>query len=263
MKQNSIKFSILTIAFLAFNSCTKVIEIELKEADSQYVVVGNINKGEYASVSLTKSIAFSAKNQYPAVTAAVVTLSDSEGNKETLTETKSGIYEGKNIIGKSGVTYNLEIKHAGKTITSSSKMPEATVLEDIEAIPSNFGGGEEFEVLPIFTNLINVRNYYRYRQYINGREDASIYVTEDLLNDGKINARPISGSVDVMKGDTVRLQLIDIDKNIYGYFFSLGQNTGDGPGGGATPANPVSNLSGGALGYFSAQTVTEKTKIVE
>ena len=262
MKYNIIKISFLATAFLAFNSCEKVIEIELNEADSQYVVVGNINKGEYANVSLTKSIGFSAENKYPAVTAAVVTLSDSEGNKETLTETKSGLYEGKSIKGKSGLTYTLDIKHAGKTIVSTSKMPDLTVLNDIKAIPSGFSA-ERFNILPLYTNTLNVRNYYRYRQYINGKEDKSILVTDDIINDGKVNARPLFSREKITKGDTIRIQLLDIDENMYNYFYSLGQSSGEGPGGGATPTNPVTNLSGGALGYFSAQAVNEKTKIIE
>ncbi len=265
MKYNIIKLSFLAIAFLTLNSCEKVIEIKLNEADSQYVVLATINKGEYANVSLTKSVGFSAENKYPAVTAAVVTLSDSEGNKETLTETKPGIYEGKNLKGKSGLIYNLEIKHAGKTITSTSKMPDLTVLNDIKALPSNLGGigGDVYNIFPLYTNAINVRNYYRYRQYINGKEDKSILVTDDIVNDGKLNARPIFSREQIMKGDTVRVQLIDIDENIYNYFYSLGQSSGEGPGGGSTPANPVSNLSGKALGYFSAQAVSEKTLVIK
>lgn len=262
MKYNIIKISFLAIAFSTFNSCEKVIEIELNEADSQYVVVGNINKGEYASISLTKSIGFSAENKYPAVTAAVVTLTDSEGNKETLMETKPGVYEGKNIKGKSGVTYTLDIKHTGKTITSTSKMPDLTVLNDIKAIPSGFSA-ERFNILPLYTNALNVRNYYRYRQFINDKEDKSILVTDDNINDGKVNARPLFSREAIAKGDTIRIQLIDIDENMYNYFYSLGQSSGEGPGGGATPANPVSNLSGGALGYFSAQAVSEKIIIVK
>jgi hypothetical protein len=43
--------------------------------------------------------------------------------------------------------------------------------------------------------------------------------------------------------------MMNIDKNVYTYFNNL---TGDGFDNSATPANPKSNISGGALGYFSA-----------
>jgi hypothetical protein len=41
---------------------------------------------------------------------------------------------------------------------------------------------------------------------------------------------------------------------------SLHLNGGDG-GNIATPANPVTNITGGVLGYFSAQTTNRKTVV--
>lgn len=43
-----------------------------------------------------------------------------------------------------------------------------------------------------------------------------------------------------------------IDKSVYDYFSSLNKLSAGGINSSATPANPVSNVSGGALGYFSA-----------
>jgi hypothetical protein len=52
-----------------------------------------------------------------------------------------------------------------------------------------------------------------------------------------------------------------IDKGAYDYFYSLDQITSTN-GNSATPANPVSNISGGALGYFSAHTVRKATAVI-
>lgn len=41
-----------------------------------------------------------------------------------------------------------------------------------------------------------------------------------------------------------------VDKAVNLYFVSMSQTNGES----ATPANPVSNIAGGALGYFSAYT---------
>src|SRR5258708_12937055 len=52
-----------------------------------------------------------------------------------------------------------------------------------------------------------------------------------------------------------------IDKNMYKYWYSMDQSsTGDG---GTTAANPVTNVVGGALGYFSAHTSQTKTILVK
>jgi len=47
------------------------------------------------------------------------------------------------------------------------------------------------------------------------------------------------------------------DAAVYKYWYSLNDGA-TGTGQSASPANPVTNISGGALGYFSAQTVRTK-----
>ena len=47
----------------------------------------------------------------------------------------------------------------------------------------------------------------------------------------------------------MRIEIDHIDEKVYNYWFSLSQNVNDAT---AAPANPVTNLSNGALGYFSA-----------
>ena len=54
----------------------------------------------------------------------------------------------------------------------------------------------------------------------------------------------------------------NIDPVVYKYWFSLSQNaTGETQS--ASPANPVSNIKGGALGYFSAHTISTKSIIAQ
>ena len=56
-------------------------------------------------------------------------------------------------------------------------------------------------------------------------------------------------------GDTITLQLMSIDLPAYDYFRTLisGQSAG---------ANPVSNISGGCLGYFMASGITHADTVV-
>jgi len=46
-----------------------------------------------------------------------------------------------------------------------------------------------------------------------------------------------------------------VDKKVFTYWYSLSQQGGNGFANSATPSNPTSNISNGALGYFSAHTV--------
>ena len=53
-----------------------------------------------------------------------------------------------------------------------------------------------------------------------------------------------------------------IDNAVYKYWFSLNQSA-TGTSQSASPANAVSNISGGALGYFSVHTVESKTVVAD
>ncbi len=64
------------------------------------------------------------------------------------------------------------------------------------------------------------------------------------------------------QNDTVLLKMYCVDKNIYNYFFTLAAVTGNNNFRSASPANPNSNISNGALGYFSAHTISQKKIVV-
>jgi len=53
-----------------------------------------------------------------------------------------------------------------------------------------------------------------------------------------------------------------IDENVFKYFFELRQLLNANPFNEATPANPDTNLTNGALGYFSAHTIQSKSLTV-
>jgi hypothetical protein len=77
-------------------------------------------------------------------------------------------------------------------------------------------------------------------------------VSSDRLLDGtKITVSPGFNQAELVTGDSVLVSLECIDKNVYTYFRTASQ-TGNQS---TTVSNPVSNISNGALGYFSAYTV--------
>ena len=94
---------------------------------------------------------------------------------------------------------------------------------------------------------------------LNGREIPNVLVFEDRLSDGRYIEQPLfNDSAYLQPGDTLQMSMYCVDKNVYSYLFSLISVTGNNSFQSATPANPISNISNGALGYFSAHTVTRK-----
>ncbi len=117
-----------------------------------------------------------------------------------------------------------------------------------------------------YSDPADVANFYRYKLSINNRQVQSLYYSDDDLRDGNTVEQRLFffGNDDdeddeLEAGDVVEVEMQSIDQGAYNYFFSLDQTLEQSA---AAPANPVSNISGGALGYFSAHTVQIKSIVV-
>ncbi len=263
-------FSLMLATSLFLVACQQEIEIDLNEAEPKVVIIGEVNdQTNIQTVTIHKTVNFDAPNEYPAVKGALVTLADDAGNSEVLTEESDGIYQTQNFEGVVGRTYTLTVKSEDQTFTSQSKMPASVAFLGIRFVKQgqSFGppqGGQSdttYLPFPLFIDPAEAQNQYRFIQTVNGKEDKSFIVRNDNLNNGGMNQQPLfSFGVSIEKNDTLRVDMLNIDKNVYQYFYELNQTSGQGPGGGTTPANPTSNISNGAMGYFSAQ--SRQTQIV-
>lgn len=257
---NRICFFII-LAFVFFvSSCTKVINIDLKDSEPQYVIEGEVNKGDSIhTISITQSVLFSATNMFPTVSGATVILSDDQNNSEVLTEFTPGKYKTAHLIGVEGRTYTLTVQIGDKIFSSSSTMPQQVNLEMIYFFDDTFGNQGGKIAIPIRQDPAGVQNNYkfdvfvsRYKNNKGWERDSAILIQNDDFSDGVITQEPLFGTLGAFyPNDTCRFIMTCIDKNVYKYFYSLSLNQ---QGGAATPANPVTNISGGCLGYFAAQT---------
>jgi hypothetical protein len=268
MKYTFLKISFLIASLFSFNACTKIIEVDLNSVDPQFVIEGEIsNQTSAYTVKISKTVNVTDGNNYPAVKGAAVTINDNVGNKETLTETQSGTYITKKLQGVVGRTYMLTVIAEGKTFTAQSTMPTLVPLQGI--LPLKGGGfppgsGDSYLIYPKFLDPANIINKYRFVMTINGKKNNDFIIQNDNSVDGLPNNRPIfSRNLKIELGDTVNVALQSLDLPVYDYFYGLAQLSGNGPGGGSTPANPVTNIKGGAAGYFSACSVDEKTVIIK
>lgn len=258
------KFILLSFipALALITSCTKVIDVDLNSKDPMIVIEANISDqpGPY-TVRLTQTVNFSEANVFPGVSGAVVTISDDLGNTETLVETTpAGTYQTSTTQGVPGRTYYLNVVANGKTYTAESKMPPLVTLDTVLVEESSAFGGSLFYIFPFFQDPQGLGNSYRCIQTVNGdRVEGSTLFTDDF-SDGLINGQPIVAFDDSLgTGDSLSIELQCIDRPVYLYFFSLEQTTTGQTG---APANPVSNITNGALGYFSAHTSRTKYTIL-
>ena len=266
-------FSIILSLFLVI-SCEKEINLDLEDQSGNIVIEANITDqaGPYY-VKITKTVAFTQANQYPSIENAQVVLSDNTGQTETLQYVGNGRYKTSTFIGQSGRTYTLKIQAEGKQYTSTSKMPEAVSFDNLEQDSFVVGGETSYTLLPVFTDPQTLGNRYLFTYTINNNPKKYFSEFSDNVNNGLPNQRPLilpnddgdePDNIKVVVGDTVHVEMQCIDDKVYLFYAALLQlSGGGGPGGGITPTNPPSNISNGALGYFSAHTVRVQTMVIE
>jgi len=253
-----------------FNSCQKVINVDIKNAEKKYVIEAVVTDEPGASkvlLSTTKNI--SETNVFPVISGATITVTDGAGNSTLFTETTAGNYTAPSFTGIPGRTYSLEVKINGEILTAKSIMPQKINLDTI-FISDELLFGETRKLVNIaYQDPPGKGQSYRYVQYINGNKTKPIFTNNDDYSDGKYVETKLWYLVDddenpeeeIKSGDTVKLDMLCIDNVVYKYWYSVFQSaTGNSQS--ASPANPVTNISGGALGYFSAHTIQTKTVVV-
>lgn len=247
---------------LFLQGCQDVIEVKLKDSDYQLVVEANISDQPIpASVHLTTTLRYDAKNEFPPATGATVILKDDLGNSATLTETQPGWYESSAIIGTPGRTYTLGITFKGKSYLSTCAMPYPATFGFSYTEDNVFSGIKSVSFS--FADPAGVKNYYHPIEYINGERERTIYaLTDDLLDGTDIIFFFYGAEESLESGDTVVNQFQTIAEGPYQYFRTLSEIAGGQGGGETAPANPRSNISNGALGYFNAYSLHVDTLIV-
>lgn len=255
------KYLLIGLITTSFFSCKKVIDVKLKNAGTQIVITGEVNNkpGPY-KVSISKSVNFTADNSFPAVSGAFVTITGN-GITDTLSELDPGNYYTNRLKGKPGKSYNLFVSSGGKQYTATSTIPEPVHLDSI-----TFLIGEKNNIYAVanFQDPPNVPNYYQFIEFANGEKlnnGRGNSVFSDRLSDGRyIRAILYDDSSDIRSGITLTVQMNCVDKPVYNYLNELLQVSTNGSRfASPSPANPTSNINGGALGYFSANTVTNKS----
>ncbi len=269
------------MGILALLSCRKVIDIDLKLSDQAIVIEAEISDqaGPY-TVYVSKAVNISNTNTFPRVTGASVTINDNLGNAELLTETSQGVYKTNTLQGTPGRIYTISVTADGKNYRAVSNMASPvtidtlTVTTSISDITWGINLGHTHSEYPIYINVqftdpAGIANYYRLVEIVNGVLVNTIYISSDIAFGSSLDGYRISetlignSDVELKIGDTVKIQLQNIDKNVYEYYRTFNQTSNGGGGVFDSPSNPISNLNNGALGYFSAYAVTSKIIILQ
>lgn len=262
------KTFILIFLVLLFSNCEKVIDVDLNVASPSIVIEATLtNSNNLVQVLISKTGSYFGSNSIQTVSNATVLLEDDTGREFELIEVKSGIYQSmRKINPMPGRKYKIMVTSEGETYEAESMLNYPV---EIETLTSNYTEGYSFlrsgyNVNLYFQDPETIRNYYRLKIYVNGKSEELdndfIIFDDENINGQYIELRIRRKIFDL--GDKVSFELVSLDKGAFEYFNSLQELISVNPGSTA-PANPTSNFSNGALGYFSAFSSDRKTIVIE
>ncbi len=175
-KQTILLLSTICTLFL-FSSCEDVIDVQLNEADTLYVVDAWLNnKSETQTIKLTWTQPYFDNTLAKGVSGATVVV-ERKGNDPqsfTFSDKGDGIYEwtpsDNETIGVVGDNYTLRIEHEGQVLTATSIMNRVPVIEEIrqEFRDDELGGADGIYAQFIARDLKGIGDTYWIKTYKNG-----------------------------------------------------------------------------------------------
>lgn len=246
----------LPLLLLLF-SCEEVIEIDLNESNPQWVIEAQVDdQDQLARVNISQTGSYFEPKDFAPGTGASVILEGAD--RYDLAEIEPGKYQAGNIDLKLLEQYKLAVELDGKTYEGFSTL-QAPVQIDSLSVEFRSGAFDEgYYLRAEFTDPPGIRNYLRFEFMVNGVSRPDIALYDDSFTDGNQVAFPLFINP-FSKGDLVEVKVHALDFAAYRYWTGLSEILGLGNGGGesAAPANPPSNLSNDALGYFSVSSITK------
>ena len=263
-------------------SCQKEIELDYRDIEPVVSIEGRVtNEQVYVLITRTRSMNDSVKGR--GIGGAVVTISSEDGTEQLVYDARDGYYRpASGMKGMPGRTYRLDVTLDGHQYAASSTMPRQAPIVSTQFIwQSLLDNGMLMYEMWATDPEPDVRNYYWYRvdrrakdPKVRQKQGTDAYRWSSFDDRGAINARIYRDIMcvneemmdgqdiedDQLKsilfdGDTITLQLMTIDRAMFEYYQSLsvGQRMG---------ANPISNISGGCLGYFAAGSVSHADTVI-
>lgn len=275
-------YSLITVFLIWLGSCTEVIDVELDSTFTRLVVYGELTTDTTEHVITLTYSADYLTDQIPAgVENASVELSYDDTSFILIPGDPGKYMTRPDFFGIPGKHYNLkidgvDIDRDGKTeiYEASTYLPAVNPLDSIalKYTSNTFFSG--WEIMVYAWDPEGIRNFYSFKSYLNGilQTDTltELIVQNDDLFDGNYTYGITSQFLDDSKsnekalpGDTITFEINGITEE-YFWFIVEAQTEAFGniPMFSGPPANIKSNISNGALGFFTAYSIDRKSAIV-
>ncbi len=255
-------------------SCTEKYDVDLVDGASNRLVVEGSITSEFKIHQVTLSRTGAYFRNEPAVRElnATVTITDGDTVINLFDEQNDGVYlTDKEIAGKPGNTYTLNVTLSnGEVYTAIEFMKPILPMDSMnyQYKKSDFPFDENYyyNFLIYFQEPPAEGDYYQWELFLDNEHISDTLRTKTIESDELYNGSYIADLAIYqipaykIEQDTVfaLLQMLSISKEKYDYCRAILLETDYSGGGfGGPPSNVPSNISNGALGFFSASAVSE------
>lgn len=271
MQRNVLYLIILALGIVAVASCEHEITFDYPTAETKVVFDGQIsNESTFVRISHTRPVADSTKNHF--ISDAQVWVASDDGTEEQLyyDEEQQCYLSSTGLVGSTGHTYQMRAIVEGRNYEATATMPPPAPVDTIY-----FRWIDVLHQVKLFfvcvkgqDPLPGKRNYYLIRllrgeelfrwnprsgrSNTDGKFEYDIICSSDSETSSGLSD---DGKPPLMDGDTLRMELMTIDRQCWYYFQSMAVSD-------RTTTNPLTNIRGGGLGVFMATNITRPDTIV-
>lgn len=261
-------------------ACEKTIDLDLKQVEERTVIDGLVTDRKGRSyVRVSKSVGFYDGGEAPKITNATVTVEDSDGNIFDFTHYQGedsdsvGLYlPEKDFVGVVGKSYKLSVLVDGQSYEAEDKLirlPQITKLEyriNEDEFKDPEDPGRYYELLLYVIEPQDTRDYYLFKSVRNGKieymSETDIYFSDDELVSEQIDGIPLPLFYE--QNDLAGVEVYSLSRQAFVFYRDLSKLlNNDGGLFGPTPANPRSNLSNGAVGFFQVSSIESAELVIE
>jgi hypothetical protein len=263
---NKTQILLFVVSLVTLLSCEEIIVLDLDKTPQRIVIEGlltNRFRDQYVKVTRTSDFYSSSKGER--VSNASVSVTDDDGNIYRYREISPGFYAPvTNFSGQVGKMYKLSVRVDNQVFESEEQLLRLSPIDSLGyALAPNPNEerkrkGQLYDLLLYFQEPQNTKDYYLFKFFRNDTltytNANDIYLANDEVLTESINGFP--APVYYAEYDTARMEMYSLSRNGYLFLSDLTNlQFSDGGLFGPVPANPRTNLSNGALGFFQVSQV--------
>lgn len=219
-------------------SCEEVTVIDIKNSETYLVVDGGVFLTPTADgkqfIRLSETVPFFDEDNRKPVTSATVAVSDGTATV-VFDHVSDGRYEGV-LVPAAGETYTLTVAYNGRTYQATGVMPGLVLAENLQLVYTDltndpFADGNKIGYVASIDmqDPAGIKNYYLYKLLVNGQStfladpgNRLNTVVEDQYFDGKfLSSVEVNNDWLSQPGDEVEVQLFNISREQYEFYYAL------------------------------------------